>query len=47
MGDPGALLYVSFAGEPDAVREKLDAWERLGHGYHMLRAETGRRAQAR
>ena len=44
-GDPGALLFVSFSGDTqDEVRDKLDqltcAWERNGHGYHTLRAET-------
>src|SRR3954451_12621484 len=44
-GDPEALLFVAFAGDTDAdVRDKLDrlqrAWERNGHGYHFLRAET-------
>jgi Fe-S oxidoreductase len=45
QGDPGALLFVSFAGDSDdAVRGKLDAlaaaWAEHGHGYHTLRAET-------
>lgn len=44
-GDPGALLFVAFAGDgEDEVRGKLDAlaaaWQRHGHGYHTLRAET-------
>src|SRR3954468_7318300 len=44
-GDPEALLFVAFAGDTDAeVRDKLDrlqrAWQRNGHGYHFLRAET-------
>lgn len=44
-GDPGALLFVSFAGDTDdEVRGKLDAlaaaWKDHGHGYHTLRAET-------
>ena len=44
-GDPGALLFVAFAGDtPDEVRGKLDAlasaWAEHGHGYHVLRAET-------
>ena len=44
-GDPAALLFVSFSGASEAeVRDKLDklaaAWERHGHGYHTLRAET-------
>lgn len=44
-GDPGALLFVAFAGDTDdEVRAKLDAlaaaWKRNGHGYHTLRAET-------
>src|SRR3954468_12510547 len=45
QGDPGALLFVSFAGDSDdEVREKLErlqaAWESHGHGYHLLRAES-------
>lgn len=44
-GDPGALLFVSFAGDTDEeVRGKLDAlaaaWKEHGHGYHTLRAES-------
>ena len=44
-GDPEALLFVSFSADDEAeVRDKLDkltsAWERHGHGYHTLRAET-------
>jgi Fe-S oxidoreductase len=44
-GDPDALLYVSFSADDEAeVRDKLDklasAWQRHGHGYHTLRAET-------
>ena len=44
-GDPGALLFVAFAGDtPDEVRAKLDAlaaaWDEHGHGYHVLRAES-------
>lgn len=44
-GDPGALLFVSFAGDSDdEVRGKLDAlaavWAEHGHGYHVLRAES-------
>ncbi len=45
QGDPGALLFVSFAGSDEAeVFDKLDqlaaVWKRNGHGYHTLRAET-------
>ncbi len=44
-GDPEALLFVSFSADDEAeVRDRLDkltsAWERHGHGYHTLRAET-------
>ncbi|GAA1382032.1 FAD-binding and (Fe-S)-binding domain-containing protein [Pseudonocardia kongjuensis] len=45
VGDPAALLFVSFSGddEPELVA-KLDAltalWERHGHGYHTLRLVT-------
>ena len=44
-GDPGALLFVAFAGDTaDEVRAKLDAlaaaWDEHGHGYHVLRAES-------
>jgi FAD/FMN-containing dehydrogenase/Fe-S oxidoreductase len=43
--DPDALLFVSFTGdEPDELAGELDRltalWERHGHGYHTLRAET-------
>ena len=38
-GDPGALLFVSFAGDSDdEVRAKLDALE--WDAYHTIRAET-------
>ena len=38
-GDPGALLFVSFAGDTDdEVRAKLDALE--WDAYHTIRAET-------
>ncbi|GAA4616865.1 FAD-binding and (Fe-S)-binding domain-containing protein [Saccharopolyspora hordei] len=45
VGDPGALLFVSFAGDDEAeLIAKLDqldeAWKRNGHGYHTLRAVT-------
>ena len=45
VGDPAALLFVSFSGDDEpALVEKLDAvialWERNGHGYHTLRAVT-------
>ena len=44
-GDPEALLFVSFQGDSeDEVRDRIDkltrAWERGGHGYHTLVAET-------
>ncbi|GIF00078.1 FAD-binding and (Fe-S)-binding domain-containing protein [Paractinoplanes rishiriensis] len=44
-GEPEALLFVSFSGDDDAeLAGRLDRlaalWERHGHGYHTLRAET-------
>ncbi|MEV1293770.1 FAD-linked oxidase C-terminal domain-containing protein [Pseudonocardia sp. NPDC049635] len=45
VGDPAALLFVSFSGddEPELVA-KLDVltelWQRNGHGYHTLRLVT-------
>jgi FAD/FMN-containing dehydrogenase/Fe-S oxidoreductase len=43
--DPDALLFVSFSGDNRAELvgqlDRLTAlWERHGHGYHTLRAET-------
>lgn len=43
--DPDALLFVSFTGDdPAELSGQLDRltalWERHGHGYHTLRAET-------
>jgi Fe-S oxidoreductase len=45
VGDPAALLFVSFAGDDEtellAQLDRLTAlWSRHGHGYHTLRAET-------
>ncbi|MQA82867.1 MAG: FAD-binding protein [Streptosporangiales bacterium] len=45
VGDPEALLFVSFTGEDeDALTGRLDELDRLwrahGHGYHTLRAVT-------
>ncbi|MVU82756.1 FAD-binding protein [Nocardia sp. ET3-3] len=45
VGDPGALLFVSFSGDDEvALVAKLDElealWRRSGHGYHTLRAVT-------
>ncbi|MFJ4651543.1 FAD-binding and (Fe-S)-binding domain-containing protein [Nocardia sp. NPDC088792] len=45
VGDPGALLFVSFSGDDEAALvAELDRLERLwqqnGHGYHTLRAVT-------
>ncbi|MGW4243425.1 FAD-binding and (Fe-S)-binding domain-containing protein [Nocardia sp. NPDC004722] len=45
VGDPGALLFVSFSGDNEAALvaklEELEArWRRGGHGYHTLRAVT-------
>src|SRR4051794_13856460 len=44
-GDPEALLFVSFQGDSvDEVRDRIEklrrAWERGGHGYHTVVAET-------
>ncbi|HWD05448.1 MAG TPA: FAD-linked oxidase C-terminal domain-containing protein [Amycolatopsis sp.] len=45
VGDPGALLFVSFTGEDEAELvgklDRLEAlWRQNGHGYHTLRAVT-------
>lgn len=45
VGDPGALLFVSFSGDDQqaliAELEGLEQlWRRNGHGYHTLRAVT-------
>ncbi|KAA5834934.1 FAD-linked oxidase C-terminal domain-containing protein [Saccharopolyspora hirsuta] len=45
VGDPGALLFVSFTGDDEAqLIAKLDQlderWQASGHGYHTLRAVT-------
>lgn len=45
VGDPAALLFVSFTGDDEeAVLGRLDTlietWERAGHGYHTLRLVT-------
>ncbi|WP_029895540.1 FAD-binding and (Fe-S)-binding domain-containing protein [Nocardia brasiliensis] len=45
VGDPGALLFVSFSGDDEtrlvAELDRLEAlWRRNGHGYHTLRAVT-------
>jgi FAD/FMN-containing dehydrogenase/Fe-S oxidoreductase len=45
VGDPGALLFVSFSGDDEAeLIARLDRvetlWDRNGHGYHTLRAAT-------
>ena len=45
IGDPAALLFVSFAGDDlDDVTKRLDAlvdlWHADGHGYHTLRLVT-------
>ncbi|MFG1794949.1 FAD-binding and (Fe-S)-binding domain-containing protein [Nocardia sp. NPDC049149] len=45
VGDPGALLFVSFSGDDEAglaaELDRLDSlWQRNGHGYHTLRAVT-------
>ncbi|MCU1697512.1 MAG: linked oxidase-like protein, partial [Mycobacterium sp.] len=43
VGDPGALLFVSFTGDDEASQiaklDRLDGlWRQNGHGYHTLRA---------
>jgi FAD/FMN-containing dehydrogenase/Fe-S oxidoreductase len=45
VGDPGALLFVSFTGDDEAeliaILDRLEAlWRQNGHGYHTLRAVT-------
>ena len=45
IGDPAALLFVSFTGDDlDDVTKRLDAlvdlWQADGHGYHTLRLVT-------
>ncbi|WP_405162004.1 FAD-binding protein [Nocardia sp. NBC_01499] len=45
VGDPGALLFVSFSGDDEAQLiaelDRLDRlWRQNGHGYHTLRAIT-------
>ncbi len=51
VGDPAALLFVSFTGDAlDDVLPRLDAlmelWRANGHGYHVLRATTAAEAGA-
>jgi FAD/FMN-containing dehydrogenase/Fe-S oxidoreductase len=45
VGDPGALMFVSFTGDDEAkLIAKLDRlaglWRQNGHGYHTLRVAT-------
>jgi FAD/FMN-containing dehydrogenase/Fe-S oxidoreductase len=45
VGDPGALLFVSFTGDDEASQiaklDRLDGlWRQNGHGYHTLHAVT-------
>ncbi|OXM50462.1 FAD-binding and (Fe-S)-binding domain-containing protein [Amycolatopsis alba] len=45
VGDPAALLFVSFSGDDEAeLAVKLDEvaglWQRNGHGYHTLKLVT-------
>src|SRR4051812_2132803 len=45
VGDPDALLFVSFTGDDEAelvasMDRLTELWERNGHGYHTLRAVT-------
>ncbi|MBW0107086.1 FAD-binding oxidoreductase, partial [Pseudonocardia sp. KRD-291] len=51
VGDPQALLFVSFSGDDEqALAAKMDQvaelWERHGHGYHTVRAVTPEQASA-
>jgi FAD/FMN-containing dehydrogenase/Fe-S oxidoreductase len=51
VGDPAALLFVSFTGDDaDVVLRQLDAlidlWQHNGHGYSTLRAVTPAEAGA-
>ncbi|UPK73738.1 FAD-binding protein [Nocardioidaceae bacterium SCSIO 66511] len=51
VGDPAALLFVSFNGDdPDDVRARLDhlvqVWADAGHGYHTLALVTPAEQQA-
>jgi FAD/FMN-containing dehydrogenase/Fe-S oxidoreductase len=51
VGDPAALLFVSFTGdELDDVLARLDQlldlWNRNGHGYHTLRLVTAEQQSA-
>ncbi len=45
VGDPAALLFVSFSGDDEAelavkLDEVAELWERNGHGYHTLKLVT-------
>ncbi|MFD6329314.1 FAD-binding and (Fe-S)-binding domain-containing protein [Streptomyces niveus] len=45
IGDPEALLFVSFSGDDEAellgqLKRLTGMWSRNGHGYHTLRAVT-------
>lgn len=45
VGDPAALLFVSFSGDDEAglvakLRALAALWERHGHGYHTLELVT-------
>jgi FAD linked oxidases, C-terminal domain len=45
VGDPGAVMFVSFVGEKDEevrarVERLADKWRRHRHGYHTLSAVT-------
>jgi FAD/FMN-containing dehydrogenase len=51
VGDPAALLFVSFTGDDlDHVLTRLDGlidlWQRNGHGYHTLRLVTAEQQSA-
>ncbi|PRX97286.1 FAD-binding and (Fe-S)-binding domain-containing protein [Allonocardiopsis opalescens] len=51
VGDPDALLFVSFTGDDEEelrgrLRRLDDAWSAHGHGYHTLLAETAEQQSA-
>ena len=47
-GDPAALLFVTFFDDeaPGKLDRLVAAWQRHGHGYHTLRAETDAEQEA-
>lgn len=51
VGDPGALLFVTFTGDDlEELQRRLDSlvdlWTRHGHGYHTLRLESAAQQRA-